>query len=76
MIKFFRLSFNALFAQRRVALTASRDWIGAQVPDAFDEMEEEREEREDIEETSEIMDSGDEADEVDRAREERRVAVG
>lgn len=74
MIKFFRLSFNALFAQRRVALIASRHWIGAQVPDAFDEMDEEREERDDIDETSEIIDSGDDADEVDRAREERRIA--
>lgn len=76
MAKFFRHSFKVIAAQRRVAVTASRGWLGAQVKEAQDEIEEEREEREDIVDTSEIIDSGEDADEVERAREDRRVKGG
>jgi hypothetical protein len=76
MVKFFRHSFKVIAAQRRVAVTASRGWLGAQVAEAQDEIEEDREEREDIVDTSDTIDSGDDAEEVERAREDRRVKGG
>jgi hypothetical protein len=76
MVTFFRQPLRRFAAQRRVAVTASRGWDEAQMPDAHDEIEDDREDRDEIDETSEIIDSGDDAEEDDRAREDRRVSVG